>query len=360
MKKNTNENRPDFALMKLSGAISYFHMQMPRWLFCDPHYTDMSLEAKVAYTFLLNRYQLSRRNGWVNRHGEVYIIYTREDLAREMQVSYRKAISCFKELADRKLIWEQRQGRGLPNRIFLAEVELGEKSSYAYDCAPFSPEPRPAEIALLDADDDAATQADSGEMQDVIPETSLKTAADADARTAEPTHQELPEPHVLNCQNRTSAGAEPAYQDLPEPHTSKKDKSKKEYKNTDDKDPTVPRAGADDGREAIAAILQQCQLSRYEPEEAEVFCDAVSWLYYCGRLQLGACTYPQRYVRETLRRLNADVLDEALYKMQQNENEAISNTLVYTAKIIFSTILEMGSDALLDPVISRGKRRFGT
>ena len=114
MKKNTNENRPDFALMKLSGAISYFHMQMPRWLFCDPHYTDMSLEAKVAYTFLLNRYQLSRRNGWVNRHGEVYIIYTREDLAREMQVSYRKAISCFKELADRKLIWEQRQGRGLP------------------------------------------------------------------------------------------------------------------------------------------------------------------------------------------------------------------------------------------------------
>ena len=26
----------------------------------------MSLEAKVAYTFLLNRFQLSRRNGWVN------------------------------------------------------------------------------------------------------------------------------------------------------------------------------------------------------------------------------------------------------------------------------------------------------
>ena len=360
MKKNTNENRPGFALMKLSGAISYFHMQMPRWLFCDPHYTDMSLEAKVAYTFLLNRYQLSRRNGWVNRNGEVYIIYTREDLAREMQVSYRKAISCFKELADRKLIWEQRQGRGLPNRIFLAEVELDEKSCYAYDCAPFSPEPRPAEIAPLDEDDGSLNPEDSSETQDNPPEISTNKAADPDVRPAETAYQELPEPHVLNCKKRTSAGAGTAYQDLPEPHTSKKDKSKKEYKNTDDKDPTVPRAGADDGREAIAAILQQCQLSRYEPEEAEVFCDAVSWLYYCGRLQLGACTYPQRYVRETLRRLNADVLDEALYKMQQNENEAISNTLVYTAKIIFSTILEMGSDALLDPVISRGKRRFGT
>ena len=358
MKKTTSENRPDFALMKLSGAISYFHMQMPRWLFCAPHYTDMSLEAKVAYTFLLNRYQLSRRNGWVNRHGEVYIIYTREDLAREMQVSYRKAISCFKELADRKLIWEQRQGRGLPNRIFLAEVELDEKSCYTYDCAPFSPEPRPAEIALLDEDNDAAAQTDSGETQDTLPEISTNKAADLDVRPAESAYQELPEQHVLNCQNRTSSGAGTAYQDLPEPHTSKKDKNKKEYKNTDDKDPTVPRAS--DGREAIAAILQQCALSRYEPEEAAVFRDAVSWLYYCGRLQLGACTYPQGYVRETLRRLNADVLDEALYKMQRNENEAISNTLVYTAKVIFSTILEMGSDAILDPVINRGKRRFGT
>ena len=358
MKKNTNENRPGFALMKLSGAISYFHMQMPRWLFCDPHYTDMSLEAKVAYTFLLNRYQLSRRNGWVNRHGEVYIIYKREDLAREMQVSYRKAISCFKELADRKLIWEQRQGRGLPNRIFLAEVELDEKSCYAYDCAPFSPEPRPAEIAPLDEDDGSLNPEDSSETQDNPPEISTNKAADPDVRPAETAYQELPEPHVLNCKKRTSAGAGTAYQDLPEPHTSKKDKSKKEYENTDDKDPTVPRAGADDGREAIAAILQQCQLSRYEPEEAEVFCDAVSWLYYCGRLQLGACTYPQGYVRETLCRLNADVLDEALYKLQRNQNEAISNTLVYTAKVIFSTILEMGSETLLDPVINRGKRRF--
>lgn len=356
MKKNTNENRPGFALMKLSGAISYFHMQMPRWLFCDPHYTDMNLEAKVAYTFLLNRCQLSRRNGWVNRYGEVYIIYTREDLSREMQVSYRKAISCFKELADRHLIWEQRQGRGLPNHIFLAEVELNEKSCYTYDCAPFSPEPRPAEMALLDEDDDAAVQAENGDPQDNLVETSPDATEDAAARPAKTAHQDLPEPHVMNCQSRTSAGAKTACPDLQKPHTSKKDKSKKEYKNTDDKDPTVPRAG--DGREAIAAILQHCQLSRYEPEEADVFRDAVCWLYYCGRLQLGACTYPQGYVRDTLRRLNPDVLDEALYKLQRNENEALSNTLVYTAKIIFSTILEIGSEALLDPVINRGRRRF--
>ena len=338
MKKNiAAEDRPDFTLMKLSGAISYFHMQMPRWLFCDPRYMDMGLENKVAYTFLLNRYQLSRRNGWVNRHGEVYIIYTREDLARELQVSYRKAIACFKELADRRLVWEQRQGRGLPNRIFLAEVVLDEKAAYGYDCAPFCPTPRPAEIAYLDEVDEGREQEPSGGIPDNMVENMPDMEDGAQARPAKAANQELQKTH-----------------------TSKKEKSKKEYRDTDDDLPTVPRAGAEDGREAIAAILQRCELSRYAPEEAEVFRDAVSWLYYCGRLQLGACTYPQGYVRDTLRRLDADVLDEALYRLRRNENEALSNTLVYTAKVIFSTIVEMGSEALLDPVLNQVKRRLAT
>lgn len=336
MKKNiAAEDRPDFTLMKLSGAISYFHMQMPRWLFCDPRYMDMGLENKVAYTFLLNRYQLSRRNGWVNRHGEVYIIYTREDLARELQVSYRKAIACFKELADRRLVWEQRQGRGLPNRIFLAEVVLDEKAAYGYDCAPFCPTPRPAEIAYLDEVDEGREQEPSGGIPDNMVENMPDMEDGAQARPAKAANQELQKTH-----------------------TSKKEKSKKEYRDTDDDLPTVPRAGAEDGREAIAAILQRCELSRYAPEEAEVFRDAVSWLYYCGRLQLGACTYPQGYVRDTLRRLDADVLDEALYRLRRNENEAISNMLVYTAKVIFSTIVEMGSEALLDPVLNQVQRRM--
>ena len=338
MKKNiAAEDRQGFTLMKLSGAISYFHMQMPRWLFCDPRYMDMGLESKVAYTFLLNRYQLSRRNGWVNRHGEVYIIYTREDLARELQVSYRKAIACFKELADRRLVWEQRQGRGLPNRIFLAEVVLDEKAAYGYDCAPFCPTPRPAEIAYLDEVDEGREQEPSGGIPDNMVENMPDMEDGAQARPAKAANQELQKTH-----------------------TSKKEKSKKEYRDTDDDLPTVPRAGAEDGREAIAAILQRCELSRYAPEEAEVFRDAVSWLYYCGRLQLGACTYPQGYVRDTLRRLDADVLHEALYRLRRNENEAISNMLVYTAKVIFSTIVEMGSEALLDPVLNQVKRRLAT
>lgn len=151
MNQQTNENRPSFGLMKLNNVISYYHMQMPRWLFSDSGYSNMTLESKVAYTFLLNRFQLSRRNSWVNRYGEVYVIYTREDLAQEMQISYKKAIACFKELTEKHLVWEQRQGRGLPNHIYLAEVQFSEKAAFSYDCAPFSAdESRPAEMAGLE------------------------------------------------------------------------------------------------------------------------------------------------------------------------------------------------------------------
>lgn len=90
----------------------YYHLQMPRWLFADSRYKLLALESKVAYTFLLNRFQLSRMNGWINDAGEVFIIFTRQELADEMQISFRKAIECFQELVSAKLIWERRMGRG--------------------------------------------------------------------------------------------------------------------------------------------------------------------------------------------------------------------------------------------------------
>jgi len=96
MKELKLQKRPEYRLLKQSDAVTFFHMQMPRWLFSDPKYTPLSLESKVAYTFLLNRFQLSKMNGWINSDGEVFIIFPREKLAEEMGISYRKAIDCFK------------------------------------------------------------------------------------------------------------------------------------------------------------------------------------------------------------------------------------------------------------------------
>lgn len=63
------KERPGFSLMKQTDVQNIYYMQMPRWLFSNPRYADMSLDAKVTYTFLLNRFQLSRRRAGSTTRG---------------------------------------------------------------------------------------------------------------------------------------------------------------------------------------------------------------------------------------------------------------------------------------------------
>ena len=201
-------------------------------------------------------------------------------------MSYRKAISCFKELADRKLVWEQRQGRGLAEpHLSWRKWRWTKRRPTLMTARRFPRSPDLQKLHFWMRMTMQPRRRIAAKRRTALPETKHEdAAADTGCKTCGIVHiKTLPEPHVLNCQSRTSAGAGTAYQDLPEPHTSKKDKSKKEYKNTDDKDPTVPRA--DDGRGAIAAILQQCELSRYDPEEA-----AVSAMLFAGCTTAAGCS----------------------------------------------------------------------
>lgn len=114
------KERPSFQLMVQTDVQSIYHMQMPRWLFSDTRYCEMSLDAKVTYTFLLNRFQLSRRNGWVNERGEVFVIFPRKALAKELRICEQRVTAAFKKLVELELVWEKRCGRGDANQIYLA------------------------------------------------------------------------------------------------------------------------------------------------------------------------------------------------------------------------------------------------
>ena len=99
MKAAKLTEHPSFRLMRQTDVQNVWHMQMPRWLFSDPRYADMSLDAKVTYTFLLNRFQLSRRNGWVNDAGEVFVIFPRKALAKELRICEQRVTAAFHKLA---------------------------------------------------------------------------------------------------------------------------------------------------------------------------------------------------------------------------------------------------------------------
>lgn len=96
----------------------------------------MSLDAKVTYTFLLNRFQLSRRNGWVNERGEVFVIFPRKALAKELRICEQRVTAAFKKLVELELVWEKRCGRGDANQIYLAYVTPQDDPNYT--SAPFT------------------------------------------------------------------------------------------------------------------------------------------------------------------------------------------------------------------------------
>lgn len=104
------------------GQTQYY--QMPKFLFsgiCK----GLSNDARVLYSILRSRHQLSIQNCWVNSKGEVYIIFTREDMAEEIGISslttIRKIVT---ELKSVGLLSEERQGCNKPNLLYLCKPIL--------------------------------------------------------------------------------------------------------------------------------------------------------------------------------------------------------------------------------------------
>ena len=52
----------------------YSFYRIPKRLFTDESFSNLSTEAKVLYGLLLDRVSLSRENGWVDESGRIYVL----------------------------------------------------------------------------------------------------------------------------------------------------------------------------------------------------------------------------------------------------------------------------------------------
>ena len=74
-----------------SGELfSYF--RIPKALFQDHRFRQLSTDARTLYGILLDRMSLSAKNGWLDEQGRVYIIYTVREVqeCRIFQAANRK------------------------------------------------------------------------------------------------------------------------------------------------------------------------------------------------------------------------------------------------------------------------------
>lgn len=118
---------------------SHRFYQLPKELFINESYKHLSLNAKVIYSMLLDRKELSRKNNWVDEFGQIFLLFTRENIMEILNISKPTAVKAFKELADSKLIIEERQGLNKPNKIYVCRIKYGGSNFELQEVESFNP-----------------------------------------------------------------------------------------------------------------------------------------------------------------------------------------------------------------------------
>ena len=100
-------------------AGSYAFYKVPKVLFTDTEYKSVSTDAKMLYGLLLDRMQLSIKNGWTDNCGRVYQYFTVKQAQKLLGFGHEKICKLFHELEQSDLICRKRQGQGKAIIIYL-------------------------------------------------------------------------------------------------------------------------------------------------------------------------------------------------------------------------------------------------
>src|SRR4030066_2051980 len=71
--------------------------QTPKALFKNPKYKGLSLGAKLMYSILRDRLDMSIENNWKDEKGYIYLVFSIEELAGILEID-RKAVMRYKRL----------------------------------------------------------------------------------------------------------------------------------------------------------------------------------------------------------------------------------------------------------------------
>ena len=116
-RKPTRTADLDYFYGQSSELFSFY--RIPKLLFHDSRFQPLSTDAKTLYGILLDRMSLSARNGWLDKAGRVFIIYTVQEVQDSLGCADKKATKLLRELEEYGLIERKRRGLGKPNLIYV-------------------------------------------------------------------------------------------------------------------------------------------------------------------------------------------------------------------------------------------------
>ena len=110
------------SLAQVNNGERFF--RVPKLLFESELYKKMSAESKLLYAILKDRFELSVKNNWIDADGNIYFIFTVEEIGEMLGYGKDKVIKLKKELKKYDLLEEVRQGLNKPNLIYLGSLKV--------------------------------------------------------------------------------------------------------------------------------------------------------------------------------------------------------------------------------------------
>ena len=129
-------DQTNFKFYQADNVYGALFFQFPKVLMYGEQYRHLSNDAKLAYMVLKDRLEYSLRNNWVDEDGNIYFVYTNAELMELFNCSEKTVIKIKKELEGLNLLRQRRMGfqpkagKQLPNRLYLAGLDVQATDVY--------------------------------------------------------------------------------------------------------------------------------------------------------------------------------------------------------------------------------------
>ena len=116
------DKKMNFKYFYGTEADQFSFYRIPKALFTNDCFKDLSSDAKILYGLMLDRMSLSIKNQWFDEENRAYIYFSIEDIMELLNCGRNKAVKSLQELDDEKgigLIEKRRQGFGKVTIIYV-------------------------------------------------------------------------------------------------------------------------------------------------------------------------------------------------------------------------------------------------
>ena len=111
-------------------------LQVPKVLFQMEKYTNLSNTAKILYSLFLDRLKFAVQNGWVDGKGDLYVIYPKSEMKKDLNTTRYGVDQAVQELVEVGNLVRIIPNNGKANHFYINDIyenEMEEESMMTLD-----------------------------------------------------------------------------------------------------------------------------------------------------------------------------------------------------------------------------------